>query len=77
MGFKKPDLNDAYASVNRAFIEVNSPYNEGYTSWYVKQDLYNLYFHLKKSLKNTPTFVDEDAWLEEHYKNEMWEELKK
>ena len=77
MGFKQPDLTDAYSAVNRAFIEVNSPYNEGYTSWHVKQDLYNLYFHLKMSLKNSPTFCDEDEWLEEHYKNEMWEELKK
>jgi len=77
MGFKQPDLTDAYSAVNRAFIEVNSPYNEGYTSWHVKQDLYNLYFHLKMSLKNSPTFGDEDEWLEEHFKNEMWEELKR
>lgn len=77
MGFKKPDLGEAFASVNRALLEINSPYNEGFTAWHMKQELYQLYFHLRKRIKESATFAGEEEWLEEHFKNEMWEELKK
>ncbi len=77
MGFKRPSLDDAYTSINKCFREINSSYNTGYIGWPLKQDVYNLYFHLKKQLKESCTFSGEEEWLEEHYKNEMWEELKK
>lgn len=77
MGFKQPNLTNAYQEINRAAQEMNSPYNEGFTSWFVKQDLYQLHFHLQKILKNASDFGQlEKEWLEEHYKNEMWNTLK-
>lgn len=77
MGFKQPSLDDAYTVINRFFREINSSYNTGYVSWPLKQDAYKLYFHLKKQLLDSETFSEEEEWLEEHYKNEVWEELKK
>jgi len=79
MGYKIPDfdLNEAYVAINRSFREINSSYNTGFVGWPLKQDLYNLYFHLRKQLQNSSTFSGEEEWLEQHYKNEMWEELKK
>jgi len=77
MGFQKPDLISAYQQVNRAATEMNSPFNDGYSSWFVKQDLYQLYFHIQKTLKEAPCFDKlEKEWLEEHYKNEVWNTLK-
>jgi len=78
MGYKKPSLVDSYQQINRANIEMSSSYNDGFTGWTVKQDLYQLYFHLQKVLKNGPDYGKlEKEWLEEHYKEEFWNELKK
>lgn len=77
MGFKQPSLDDTYIVINRLFREINSTYNTGYVGWPLKQDAYNLYFYLKEQLQESSRFNGEDEWLEEHFKNEMWEELKK
>lgn len=77
MGYQKPTLVDAYQQINKASVEMNSSYNDGFTSWHVKQDLYQLYFHLQKVLKDAPDFGSiESEWLDEHYKNEFWNKLK-
>lgn len=78
MGYQKPNLADAFQQVNKANLEMNSSYNDGFTSWHVKQDLYQLYFHLQRTLKNAPEFGEiENEWLDQHYKDEFWNQLKK
>lgn len=57
--------------------EMNSPYNTGFNTWPIKQDLYQLKWQLDKILKEAPTFADEQAWLEQCEKEKMWETLKK
>ena len=56
--------------------EICSPYNDGYTQWMVKQDLYRLKWILDESLNNCPAFNGEEEWLKEQSQKKMWETLK-
>ena len=58
-------------------IEMNSPYNDGYLAWGIKQDLYLLKFMLDKVIADAPTFVGEDEWLKDKEQEVMMEILKK
>jgi hypothetical protein len=42
MGFKKPDLASAQQAIQTALIEIQSPYNDGWTQSSCKQELYML-----------------------------------
>ena len=57
--------------------EICSPYNDGYTTWPIKQDLYQLKWLIDQSLQDCPTFSGEEEWLKEQSKKQMWSELKR
>jgi hypothetical protein len=61
----------------KAHGEICSPYNDGYTSWQSKQELYEIKFLLEEMLKRQPTFSGEDEWLIEQHKKQVWSELKR
>lgn len=65
MGFRKPNLNDAYSAIRSSLIEIHSPYNDGWTSGSCKKDLYMLKCWLEDEYKRLPTFVGEEAWEQE------------
>jgi len=78
MGFKKPlELNDVTMQLLRAHGEVKSPYNDGFTSFYIKQDIYKVKWLVDEILKELPEFSGEKEWLEEQNKKKMWSELKR
>lgn len=52
--------------------QVTSVYNDGFTSWACKQDLYRVKFELDKMLKDSPTFADEQEWVEQQ---QIWKVL--
>lgn len=52
--------------------QVASPYNDGFTAWGCKQDLYRVKFELDRMLKNSPTFAGEQEWIE---KQQIWKAL--
>ena len=60
-----------------AGVELNSGHNDGYTSWDVKQDLYRLKWLLNEILEDSPKFLGEEEFLDEHSKTKMWRTLKK
>ena len=62
MGFRKPDLTPAYQAVRLAMSEINSPYNDGFTGSYCKQDLYVLKCWLEDEYNKLPTFTGEEQW---------------
>ena len=62
MGYRKPELSSAWLEVSRCMAEIKSPYNDGYTSSAVKQDLYNFKVWLDEQYARLPRFVDEDQW---------------
>lgn len=62
MGFRKPDLGQAKAQIQKCLIEIKSPYTDGFTGSYCKQDLYVLKCWLEDEYRKLPTFTGEDQW---------------
>jgi len=65
MGFKRPDLTPAYNSIKNSIIEISSPYNDGFTGKYCKQDLYLLKCYLDDAYLSLPKFIGEEIWEQE------------
>jgi hypothetical protein len=65
MGFRKPNLEDAYSAVRTSLGEINSPYNDGFTGFACKQELYQLKCWLEDQYNDLPNFDGEDEWEQE------------
>jgi hypothetical protein len=77
MGFKKSwDVADIAKQINCAVYECSDPRNDGFTSFYTKQDLYRIKWILDDALKRCPTFSGEDEWLREQEKKKVIKILK-
>jgi hypothetical protein len=61
----------------KAHGEICSTYNDGWTSWELKKELYEIKWLLDECIKRQPTFSDEEEWLEAQHKKQMWSELKR
>jgi len=78
MGFRKPmDFNQIYHQIHMAGVELRSPYNDGFTQWETKKDLYAIKWMLDQIMKDSPTFSDEEEFLKENEQRVMWRTLKK
>lgn len=77
MGFKKPNLVEAEIEIRKAFYEVNSKYNDGFTSLEIKKDLYRLKWIFDEQFHKCPTFVGEDEWVQKILQEKVIEILKK
>jgi hypothetical protein len=62
MGFIKPHLGGVQNAIRKVLVEINSPYNDGFTSSYCKQDLYMLKCWLDEEYNKLPTFAGEELW---------------
>ena len=62
MGFQKPDLHSAEMAIRKAVTEIRSPYNDGFTSAYLKLELYQLKCMLEDLYQDLPRFGDEETW---------------
>lgn len=71
MGFRKPDLVNAYAEIRRCIGEIRSPYNDGWTSAACKHDLYLLKCFLEDQYKDLPKFSEEEEWEKERLINKL------
>lgn len=78
MGFKKRwDVGDIASQINSLVIEINSSYNDGYTAWYSKQDLWRIKWLVDDAIKRSTNFgQDEEEWLKEQDQKKMWRTLK-
>ena len=47
----------------------------GWQNWPAKQELYRIYWAVKRQLDRCSTFVDEDEWLREHEEDVFLEKL--
>lgn len=57
--------------------ELNSPFNEGFTSFGCKQDLYQIKWLVDEVFKNSPSFGSlEQEWLTEQEKSRIIKHLK-
>lgn len=78
MGFKMPmDSSSIKHQLHMAGVEVNSVYNDGFTQFGIKQELYKIKFLLDAIMKDSPTFAGEEEFLAEESKKEVWRTLKK
>lgn len=77
MGFRKPmDYNSVSHQIYMTGVEVCDSKNDGFTSFYLKQDLYKLKWLIDEIIKDSPTFVGEDEFVKEHDQKVMWRRLK-
>jgi hypothetical protein len=79
MGFKKPlELNSVVSQLRKAYGEINSPYNDGFTGWEIKRELYEIKWILDRILKESNSYGEiEQRYLDEVEKQKIIEELKK
>ena len=65
MGFRKPDLNEAYSAIRNSLTEINSPYNDGFTVVGCKHELYQLKCWLEDNYDRLPIFEQEEKQWEQ------------
>ncbi len=71
------DYNSVSHQIYMSGVELNSPYNDGFTTFEIKKDLYKLKWMLDAIMKDAPTFSGEDEFLKEHEQKVMWRTLQK
>lgn len=78
MGFQKSwSVENIALQINNISRECNSPYNDGMTAWYLKQDLYLIKEVLDQAFNSAPHFGStEDQWLTEQEKKRIVKILK-
>ena len=63
MGFQKRwDLPELYSKVRALTSDISSPYNDGFTAFSCKQELYQLKCFIEDQYKDLPKFSGEEEW---------------
>lgn len=77
---KRWDTAQILYDLSACHAQVVNSYNDGFTAWACKQDLYRVKFELDQMLKNSPAFAGEQEWLEEQQreqdKRQAWRALR-
>jgi phosphorylcholine metabolism protein LicD len=77
MGYKHSyDIIEALRQIQAAYRECSDPRNDGFISWGIKQDLYQLKWELDRLLDDCPSFAPENEWLREQEKKKVLRYLK-
>jgi hypothetical protein len=78
MGFKKGwDLSDISIQIHSLARECSSMYNDGFTAFECKKDLYQLKYLIDHALAEAPEFGEiEQQWLTEQEKKRIIKILK-
>ncbi len=78
MGFRKPmDYNSVHHQIYMSGVELLDSRNDGYTQWFIKQDLYKIKWLIDEIIADSPAMVGEDEFLKERDQIKMWRTLKK
>jgi hypothetical protein len=78
MGFKKPlDLNMVCHQIRSAGRELHSTYNDGFTQWEIKKELYHIKFLLDEIIESSDKFTGEEEFLKEESQKKMIDILKR
>lgn len=78
MGFKITwDVAKIVSELRACSVAVRSPYNDGFTAWHCKQDLLQVKYTLDAMLQELPKFADEDHYIRELEKQQVWRALNK
>lgn len=78
MGFKKSwDVADITRQLHSLARECESPYNDGFTAFELKKELYLIKEIIDRAMEQSPNFGDmEDQWLQEQEKKRIIKILK-
>lgn len=68
-------INDVLWEIQKLGNKATDPNMTGWVNWPAKQDLYKIYWAVKKQLNRCSTFVDEDEWIREHEEDVFIEKL--
>lgn len=72
MGFKKNwDTSNILQDLHRMNREMSSSYTDGFTSFEIKKELYEIKFALDQILKDSPMFSGEQEWLTDQEKKRI------
>lgn len=67
------------SQLRQCYAQLTSTYNDGFSQWGCKQELYRVKFELDRMLDNSPKFHGEQEWLEEQTvereKQQIWKAL--
>jgi hypothetical protein len=67
--------NDIIWEIHKLGNRATDPNLTGWNNWPAKQDLYKIYWAVKKQLNRCSTFAGEDEWLREHDQDVFLEKL--
>jgi len=70
------NVSDIKRQIHRIATECKSPYNEGFTSFELKKELYDLQFLVDTALRSCPTFAGEEEWIQIQKQNRLLKHLK-
>jgi hypothetical protein len=78
MGFRKNwDVSDISRQIHSLARECSTPYNDGFTAFECKKDLYQLKDIIDRALAEAPDFGDlEQRWLTEQEQKRIIKHLK-
>ena len=69
-------MEDIATQIHAIARECSSPYNDGFTSFELKKDLYQIKEILDKAIAQSPTFYGEQEWLTEQEQQRIIKILK-
>jgi hypothetical protein len=73
---KQWNVDDIQHQLRACSAQVNSSYNDGFTSWSCKQDLLVVKYQLDELLRIAPKFAGEEEFVAELDKKLVWKQLR-
>jgi hypothetical protein len=67
--------NDVIWEIQKLGNKATDPNMTGWVNWPAKQELYKIYWAVKKQLNKCSNFVGEDEWIREHEEDVFLEKL--
>lgn len=78
MGYiRRYSVETIISQIHSAKYECCDPMMDGFTTWPVKQDLYQIKWILDEALKQCPTYAGEEEWLKEQEQRRLIKILSK
>ena len=71
------DVGQIIRDLRTCAAEVSAGRNDGFTQWHCKQDLLQVKYMLDNLLKTLPTFVDEEQYIRDLEKQQVWRAISK
>ena len=73
---KRWNVQQIQNQIQAAMFECTSPYNDGFTTWPIKQELYQIKWAVEEALRRCPEFAPEAEFLKEHEQEQLLKLLK-